>query len=136
MVSAEFKGKDLLKTLEQFPIRIQKNVMTGATRAAANVVRDEARRLVPKDTKNLQKSIRTVKRKSRKGEIRFSVVPVKGRKYKYDGWYAHFIEFGTSKQTPQPFMRPAFQSQTDESLNAAKKYIAERIPKEVEKAKR
>ena len=47
-----------------------------------------------------------------------------------------FIEFGTSKQTPNPIMQIAFESQADESLQAAKNYIKVRIPKELAKAKR
>lgn len=136
MVSATFDNEALLNALKQFPINIQKNVMTGAIRAGANVIRDEARKRVAKRTRNLEKSIKTIKRKAERNQIKFTVTPAKGRSEKYDGWYAHFIEFGTVNQPAQPFMRPAFEQSNNESLNAAKKYIADRIPKEVEKAKK
>jgi len=132
-ISATFDTKALLKTLNTLPQNIQKNVMTGAIRAGANVVRDEARRRVPKKTGTLAKSIISMQRKAKQGEIKFSVTPSKGGKN--SGWYAQFIEFGTSKMSAKPFLRPAFEQSNNESLEASKKYIAERIPKELAKAK-
>ena len=132
-ISANIDGKSLLKALSAFPKNIQKNVMVGATRAAANVVRDRARELVPKRTKNLAKSIVSIQQKAGQGQIKFSVTPSRGGKY--DGWYAHFIEFGTVKMSAKPFMRPAMEQTQDESLNAAKEYIAKRIPEEIMRSK-
>jgi HK97 gp10 family phage protein len=135
MVNANIDNKALLKALHQFPINIQKNVLRGAVRAGAKPIVDEARALVPKDTGNLKKSIGIVSRKSKdRSKVKFSVTPRRGGKY--DGFYAHMIEFGTSKMQPQPFMRPAFEKQDNQSIEAAKEYIAKRIPKEIEKAKR
>ena len=144
--SAEIDGNDLIKALRQFPKNIQKNVMVGATRAAANVVRDRARELVPKNTGNLKKSIVSIQRngdklkfnqfsmaQSDQNKITFSVTPSKG--HPNDGWYAHFVEFGTSHSSAKPFLRPAFDQSNNESLEASKKYIAERIPQELAKAK-
>lgn len=132
-ISANIDGKSLLKALNAFPKNIQKNVMVGATRAAANVVRDRARELVPKRTKNLAKSIVAIQQKVENGQIKFSVTPSRGGKY--DGWYAHFVEFGTVKMSANPFMRPAMEQTQDESLNAAKEYIAKRIPEEIMRSK-
>lgn len=134
MITANFDNKALLKTLNQLPTRIQKNVMVGAIRSGANIVRDEARRLVPVDTGNLKKSIATIRRKGDRNTVQFSVTPSKGGKN--DGWYAHFLEFGTSKMSAKPFLRPALDSKQDEVLQATKEYIAKRLPDEVEKAKR
>ena len=144
MISATFDTKKLIETLQTLPKNIQKNVMVGAVRAGTNVVRDEARRLAPVDTGNLQKSIATIQNTSRNDRfsmvksnpnvISFSVTPSRGGKY--DGWYAHFFEFGTSKMNARPFLRPAFESQQDEVLQVTKEYIANRLPGEVQKAKR
>lgn len=133
MVSATIDNKALLKALKQFPINIQKNVMVGAVRAGANIIRDEARRKVPKRSGNLAKSIISMQRKAEQGQVKFSVTPSKGGNN--DGWYAHFVEFGTVKMSAKPFLRPAFEQSNNESLEASKKYIAERIPKELAKAK-
>lgn len=159
MIESTINGtNDLLKALKQFPQNIQKNVMTGAVRAGCKPLVEAARRNVPVDTGNLKKSIGINKRKVRdKTKLRFSVSPrrldsldFKGLKEdkgyrakvrmlqeqkKAGGFYAHMIEFGTSKMPAQPFMRPAFENQDNQSIEAAKEYMAKRIDKEVEKAK-
>lgn len=133
MVSATFDTKKLIETLQKFPKNIQKNVMVGAVRAGANVIRDEARRKVPIKTGTLKKSIVSIQRKAQNGLITFSVTPSKGKPN--DGWYAHFVEFGTSHSSAKPFLRPAFDQSNNESLEASKRYIANRIPEELAKAK-
>lgn len=134
MIEASVDTTQLLQALKQFPINIQNNVLTGAVRAGCKPIVDEAKANVPKDTRNLEKSIGTVKRKTKDKSIaRFSVTPRRGGKH--DGFYAHMIEFGTSKMPAAPFMRPAFENQSDQSIKAAKEYIAKRIDKEVEKAR-
>lgn len=134
-ITSSIDTKNLLKALNQFPQNVQKNIMVGATRAGANVIRDEIKQNVPVDTGETKKSIGTVRRRSRnRNEIKFSVTPRMGGKN--SGWKMRFIEFGTSKQTPNPIMRRAFENQTDESLTATKKYIMERISKELAKAKK
>lgn len=133
-ISSSIKNEELLKTLKQFPKNIQNNVMTGAIRASANVIRDEARIRVPKKTKDLAKSIVSIKRRAEvRNQVKFSVTPSKGKNKA--GWRAHFIEFGTSKMSAKPFLRPAFQVSENKSLDAAKDYIAKRIPEEVAKAR-
>lgn len=133
-ISANIDGKSLLKALSAFPKNIQNNVMTGAIRAGANVIRDEARVRVPKKTKALAKSIVSIKRRTEtRNQVKFSVTPSKGKNKA--GWRAHFIEFGTSKMSAKPFLRPAFEVSENKSLDAAKNYIAKRIPEEVAKAK-
>lgn len=134
-ISATFEFKSVLKALQNLPINIQKNVMTGATRAGANVVRDEARRLVPVKTQALKKSIGLIKRKAKsKTEVTFSITPRKGGKVNV--FYGRFRELGTSTSPAKPFLRPAIENSTDEVLQATKDYIAKRLPAEVLKAKR
>ncbi|MGJ0317715.1 HK97 gp10 family phage protein [Aliarcobacter cryaerophilus] len=133
-ISATFNSQDLLKALSQFPKNIQNNVMTGAIRAGANVIRDEARLRVPKKTKELAKSIVSIKRRAEvRNQVKFSVTPSKGKNKA--GWRAHFIEFGTSKMSAKPFLRPAFEVSESKSLDATKDYIAKRIPQEIAKAR-
>ena len=85
------------------------------------------------DSPNLQIGINKRKTKD-KTQVRFSVSPRRGGKN--DGFYAHMVEFGTSKQAPQPFMRPAFEAQGNQSIDAAKDYLAKRIDKEIQKSRR
>ncbi len=134
MINSTINTKDLITSLKKLPLNIQKNVMVGATRAGANVIRDDARSRVRKKTGRLKKSIGLIKRKSKRTEVIFTVSPrIGGRN---DGFYGRFLEFGTSKLAPVPFMRPALDNQSDESLKASKEYMQKRLAKEVLKAKR
>jgi len=132
---SEVIGMDkLLHSLKVFPERVQKNVLSGAVRAGTKPILTEAKIRVPKDTGNLKKSLGVIKRRSRdKTKLRFSITPRKGGKN--DGFYAHMIEFGTSRQQAQPFMRPAFENKANECLSAVKDYMAKRIEKEIIKAR-
>jgi HK97 gp10 family phage protein len=135
MISANIDNKKLLESLKQFPINIQKNVITGAVRAGAKPILTAAKANVPVDTGNLKKSLGTTKRKTEdKNIVRFSISPRRGGNS--DGFYGHMIEFGTSKMVAQPFLRPAFESQDNESIKAVSEYLAKRIDKEIEKARK
>lgn len=135
MVSATFDTAQIMKALQELPKNIQKNIMVGATRASANVVSDEAKRLVPKKTGKLKKSIGLTKRRDKnKNIITFSVSPRSGGKN--DGFYGRFVELGTSKMNAKPFLRPAAENKTEDALIASKEYIAQRLPLEVAKVKR
>lgn len=133
MVDIDVIGMDdIIKKLKILPERVQKNVLTGAIRASTKPIIKEARNLVPKDSGTLKKSIGTKKRRSRdKNIIHFSVSPQKGGKN--NGWYAHFVEFGTVKQTAQPFMRPAFEKKGDKTIDFTRDYMRKRIDKELAK---
>lgn len=155
MIESNIDTYDLLKALKQFPENIQKNVMTGATRAGCKPIIDEARKNVVEDSGLTKKAIGAVKRKTKdKTQIKFSVTPrtkvfwkeqdKQGKPhYNYSGiiergkegnnWAKK--EFGNSKTAAEPFMRPAFESQDMQSINASKEYIGKRLQKEVEKAK-
>jgi HK97 gp10 family phage protein len=135
MISANIDNKKLLESLKQFPINIQKNVITGAVRAGAKPILTAAKANVPVDTGNLKKSLGTTKRKTEdKNIVRFSISPRRGGNS--DGFYGHMIEFGTSKMVAQPFLRPAFENQDNESIKAVSEYLAKRIDKEIEKARK
>lgn len=142
MVDVEVRGvEDLLKNLRTFTTKIQKSVVTGAIRASAAAISKEAKKNVPKDKGDLKRAISVVKRKTKeKNVIKFSVVPktkllhkiqdAKGEKhYNYGG----HIEFGSSKMTAQPYLRPAFENKGTEAIDIAKVYMSKRIDKEIAK---
>jgi len=133
-ISGGVDSKKVLKALKKLPLNIQKKVMIGSTRAGAKVVSDEAKRLAPRKRGVLKKSIGVTKRKSKRGITTFSVSPRKGGKN--NGFYGRFIELGTSKMIARPFLRPALEKSVDEVLVASKKYIQERLPREVAKARK
>ncbi len=139
------------KALEKLPGVIQQKVVVGATRAAAKVVAEEAKERVPVDTGLLKKSIGVAKAKksdTKTNHIKFYVVPkskilltskvsVGGKtgklKAKVNAYYAHMVEFGTSKMAARPFLRPAFENAGDKSVKEFQEYALKRVDKEVRK---
>jgi HK97 gp10 family phage protein len=57
----------------------------------------------------------------------------KKRNVDRDSYYWRFVEFGTSKMSARPFMRPAFDGNKLEALNRIKEYLTARIDKEAAK---
>jgi HK97 gp10 family phage protein len=145
--------KELQEALKQLPVNIGKNVLRGATRAGAAVIRVEAKNKAPVYTGPMAKGHPppgTLKRSVYQKQIRELSSAVqqtfyvgvrigkdrkdnKGRSL--DAYYWRFVEFGTAKMPARPFMRPAFEAKKMEALYAIKNYMAERIPREVEKLK-
>lgn len=124
--------KELDDALSQFPAKLAKKAMAQAAREGANILFREIKARVPVDSGNLLKSL-AIKAWNKKGRIVFLVGPrVTSRKktgkrerreVKNDGWYAFLVEFGTVKNKPSPFMRPAF----DESAQRAQDAVINRL---------
>lgn len=145
MIQFELKGlKEIENELRALPAKMEKNVMTAATRQAANVYRDEARAKAPVSQQgqkygkyqhrpgHLRKQIRSFKRRGQKGEIHFQVGPTKR------AFYARFVELGhatrlkeggngTSHVPANPFMRPAFDGAGDKAVEAAERVAREKL---------
>ena len=94
-------------------------------RQAATVVRNRAKKLVPVDTGLLRKSIKVYQTKGqRKHFYSYSVtgggMTKKGKASAYMGeaYYGGFIELGTKRMKPHPFLAPAFDTTKNEALDA------------------
>jgi len=91
----------------------------------AEKIRDDAKGFVPVDTGALRKSIRVEK----KGKLEVQVIaggggvinPRTGREVDYAG----YVEFGTSRMSPQPYMQPALEKNRDEILRVVKEKVFE-----------
>jgi len=121
--------KKLIRSLRTFAPKIQKNVMVGSTRAAANAVRDEIRSRTPVKTGSLKKGIVSRKRRSAPQIIKFSVEPIG----QVNPEKARWLEYGTVKMKAKPFIRPAFYSVGNKPLIAARAYFKPRLEKEKKK---
>jgi len=131
-MTMEQSFRDIKKKLKKLPLKAKEKLLTGAVRAGANTVRDEARQKAPVDTGLLKRSIQTVKGKPSLYEVKFFVVTkskIKLKGIQKSAFYAHMIEFGTIKMAAQPFMRPAFENSDKESIEAAHKYIHKKMDK-------
>ena len=143
--------KKVMKALDKLPTAIQEKVVVGATRSATKVVANEAKRLAPVDTGRLKLSISVAKAKkkdTKENHVKFYAVPktklrktisatVNGKKAKLKtvdySYHAHFLEFGTSKMSAKPFLRPAVENTLQESVKAFQDYALKRVDKEIAK---
>lgn len=136
-VKFDIKGaQEIERILKQMPIKYERRIAKNALRAAARVIRNEAKRRVPVDTGNLKKSISVVTLPGRIPAV--AVTNKRGKGEKNDGWYAHLVEFGTKPHstakggrkaglsaldarvhpgTPaRPFLRPALDNKSAEAI--------------------
>lgn len=149
---------DVQRALSKLPIVLKERVVTGATGAAARVIRDEAKNRVPVKTGTLKKAI--IAKKARKNNqpkegIRYLVVPkttlkvksnillsvggnqVKGKVVsKYHTFYGRFLEDGTKNMAAKPYLLPAAKAKKDEAVKAFQDYAIIRTEKEVRKMAR
>ena len=122
--------RDIRKRLEDVPKKIVSKVVRRAVYAGASVVRDNAR---------LKAAIVAKANSKRGGEISASVGVAKKkfakgkRKGKSPRRYAHLVEFGTVNTAPQPFLRPAMDTQVDEIIEAVRKKMVEGIDAETKR---
>lgn len=148
VTTVEVKGlRELGEAFKLLASDIQNKVARAATNAGAQIIKKRAKELAPiapeayevRKNKgdspvlvqpgNIGKNI-VVKRVTRTNLTSEHVVAIRGKKK--DG-YANRIavlqEFGTVKQSPQPFMRPAFDQEKGFAVAAIKQKFKERIDK-------
>lgn len=132
-MSIDFGGLlDINKELDLLSKAESNKVLRQATYAAASILRDEARVKAPKRTGKLAKNIVVSNQRNRKqGEVS-SGVYVRGTNkdgtnsdnrmkavHPNNAYYWRFLENGTAKMPPQPFIRPAFDGKADEAATFA-----------------
>lgn len=154
---------DLQQLLDELPAKIEANVVRGGLRAGAKIVADEAKRLcpvgeaVPKgETPGALRDSIHVSLRSKKGRVQ-ATIKAGGAK----AFYAAMVEFGTARHwikpkhrqslfvaglfkeavdhpgaTRKPFMRPAIDGKAQEAVEVMAEYLKNRIPKEIDKAKK
>lgn len=135
MISAslDFSGlEDIARDLETLSRAENNKVLRDATRAGADVFRQEVEERAPVLTGKLKKNVVVVTQKGRiKGEIT-SGVHIRGvnpntgnsdTTMKADNprnaFYWRFVELGTSDAPAHPFIRPAYDTRQEEAYQAA-----------------
>jgi len=117
-----------LKELEEKLSNLEEKLSKALAEALEEIsekIRDDAKNFAPIDTGALRKSIRIEK----KGKLQVSIIaggggvinPRSGREVDYAG----YVEFGTSRMAPQPFMQPALEKNRDEILRIVKEKVLE-----------
>ena len=127
--------EELDKALAELEPRLRKKHMGRALRESAKIIQKDMKARAPVDTGNLRKWIRVGKRltprqkRNSAFEIRgvadfIYVGAAKGASRNEGAFYAHFVEFGTESQPPQPFGRPAVDSNRTAVLNKIREVLA------------
>lgn len=119
--------KALLKALGNLPKIVAKKALRQAMRPAMKIVQDSAKKNAPVDTGLTRKSIKVRAMKRSTKFIGIDVLIGEGD-YKGKTFYASFVEYGTSKMAPKPFMKPAFTGVGD----VAKTYAINKLRQLVE----
>lgn len=159
MMTVKVTGlKELEKALMELPKEVAQRPLRAAVNAGAKVVMDEAKNRAPQgETGNLRKAIyRTRTRRGsgtgketyvvgvRKGKMKYADTANNrrlkrvGKTYQTRGlaYYWRFLEFGTSKLSARPFLRPAFEAKKDAAVDAIKAKLAEAIEKTAAKLRK
>lgn len=140
---------ELGKALASLPLKIERNILRGALRAGMSPIRADAKHNAAKVTGALASGLK-VSTSAKRGMV-YAKLRTTG---KHD-YIARFVEFGTARHVisgrnggmlriaggaivrsvvvsarPQPFMRPAIDTQTDAAILAVAKYIRNRLTAE------
>ncbi|KGP44342.1 HK97-gp10 family putative phage morphogenesis protein [Morganella morganii] len=133
---------ELSRDLELLSRAENTRVLREATKAAADMLRDEVRQGAPRRTGKLVRNIVTGGQRSKGRNEVAAGVYVRGTnaagtnsdsEMKTDdprnAFYWRFLENGTSKMAPQPFIRPAFDGKADEAADLALSKLSQAIDK-------
>lgn len=139
-------GKELNALLQQLPVEVETKILRNALGAGANVIRDEARVLVPKKSGALAQAIKSVRgTRNTEGQV-VAKVRLKGRHsflglFMEHGVLPHQIWVRAGKDSlvingvaigkkvwhpgiaPRPFMRPALDTKAGEAVQAVAGYL-------------
>lgn len=146
-VTISLKGfEEARRKLESLPDKLVTRGLRRAAAAGAKVIRDAAKETVHVRTGLLKASIISKKARGSRFQQTYQVrvrgvkrtygntranrrLGRAGRKYEADGpaFYGKFVEFGTSKMAPRPFLRPAFLAKTNQAIEAIRQALAESI---------
>ena len=132
-ITLDFSGlEEISRDLELLSRAENNKVLRDATRAGAEVLKDEVVERAPERTGKLKKNVVVVTQKSRRrGEIS-SGIHIRGRNMRTgnsdntmkasdprNAFYWRFVEMGTVNMPPHPFIRPAFDVRQEQATEVA-----------------
>lgn len=132
-INLDFSGLDeIARDLETLSRAENNKVLRDATRAGAEVLREEVIQRAPERTGKMKKNVVVLTQKSRRrGEIS-SGVHIRGRNIRTgssdnsmkasdprNAFYWRFVELGTVNMPAHPFVRPAFDTRQEQAAQAA-----------------
>lgn len=111
--------QELDRKLREFEPKLARKTLRNAMKKAAEPMLHTARATAPIDTGLLVSSLKVKARTSAKKGIVGVRVATSDKDYTGKAFYASFYEYGTRHQPARPFMRQAFDENTDRSMSIA-----------------
>lgn len=158
IVNVEIKGlKEIKEAMLALPPKMDRPLLNRSLVLGARLVRDAARQLAPllkvPDARRVQGAIRraiqagAVRPEQYTATVWVRVRPLTRKQIASfkkktgksaganinDAYYWRFVEFGTSKMSAQPFMRPAFESRKLEAVATVIADLRPRVQAAIEK---
>lgn len=137
-LTVQLRGIDQISLRTKALFRAAQTGMKFGVQEAAQIFEDEAKTIVPVDTGHLRDSIHQELIESTDTRAVIAVTPVyeEPNPWGIEPPYARRIEFGFTgtdapgrhyHQSPQPYMRPAFDTKQDEARQAIKDSIYQEL---------
>lgn len=104
---------DLEQALKTIGPKAARKTGSRAIKEAADVIVEQAKLYAPVRTGQLEESITS---RAMRTNVNEAITRIIGVAKKPAGWRAHFIEFGTSHNRAQPFMRPALDIKAEAAI--------------------
>lgn len=123
--------KELTDMLVDVAPRSANNIMRNAVTDLARDVRDEMKQKAPEDTGDLKKAIKAKRDRGKHDVLESSVFITTGKNQRYDAYYWHFVEFGTTTNRAQPFIVPATESIRPQVPRLMREHFGVRYEKEM-----
>lgn len=122
--------RTLLRNLSRFEQKLQKRILTGAVKAGAKTILDDAKANAVQDTSELKDSLKVKKMTNKQtGSKSITGYEVGISKDSSAMFYANIVEYGSESQPARPFMTTAYENNGRQAIEASKKYIQKRIDK-------
>jgi HK97 gp10 family phage protein len=121
------------RQLRDFAPRVAAAIMRRTTHRIAAQIRDEIKRAAPKDTGTLKKAVKAVRRRGSRDAVESVVIITRGKAATNDAFYWRFVEYGTKKVPPRPFVAPVYKRFRSTYKRVMKEELKKQIAKEMAK---
>lgn len=108
--------EELQRNLALLPQRMETNVFRASVRGGAREMINISKRNLGGGYRTLKKSLKIKLNRTRRGMIKMQVHPERGKTARYNGWYAHIVEFGSYKH-PSGWDIYPWRSKTERKYN-------------------
>jgi len=129
-ITFDVKGlKALDIELDKLDRKSRGKIVNKAIRAGAKIILEEAKERAPEDEGTLKKSLGIAAKKTKGSDKQVLILARKGKNQKYDAFYSHMVEFGTSHSAAKPFLGPAARDKAEEAIKKVGDVLQEELIK-------